>query len=150
DEMTHDTPVYSINIYNYPDGGTDPNPTFNGAALDALIGASIYQQLPPIVTADYEMFDDSSTEYPIDIYIDLFDFEESDYLAYESALAALLTLDNDEGAYVVGNFFIYIYLEETLYDVPVYSINIYTYDDSGTDPDTTFDGAELDSLLGAS
>src|SRR5690606_4744093 len=112
---------------------------------------AIYQLLPPIVSSDYDIFDESSDMYPVDIYIDLYDWTEDDALAYEDAIDAVLEYDDFEEAYMVGLFYIVVYLEEELYDDPVYSINIYTYEGGGnTDPDTEFDGAELDQLLGAS
>ena len=98
----------------------------NGAALDALIGESFYSLLPKIYSDEYEFFDESSNSYPVDIYIDLFDWEEEDFDAYATLMDDLFEYDFESDSYLVGEYYVILYLDTELYDVPVYGINIYT------------------------
>ena len=106
--------------------------------------------MPAIVSSDWEYFDDTEEGF-IGIYIDLFDWEASDYAAYIALLDSMLTYDAEYDEWLLDDLFIYVYLDDTNYDAPgVYSINIYTFDEGGgtVDPVTTFDPSYFNQIIG--
>ncbi len=130
DEETYDVPVYSLNIYTVaefviPDDPT-PKDEIDGSLLNAFFTKDIYSLIPEIYSEDYEFFDNASDEYPIDVFIDLFDWDAADEYAYAQALDAAFTLDEVNGYVIEENLFIYTYLDDVSYDIPVYGINIYS------------------------
>lgn len=129
--------VYYINIYTYPEGGQTPDGEIDPTELNQMVGFNIYSMLPKIYSSDYALENFGDGDFPIDIYIDLFDWTVTQYQNYLNALDAAYeyveTVYFD--AYKVGDFYVLPYLEDEYYDVPVYSINIFTVlDDETPDP----------------
>ncbi|HKM02796.1 MAG TPA: hypothetical protein VJZ31_02580, partial [Bacilli bacterium] len=133
DLESFDTALYSVNIYSL--GTSEPGePTdkdeIDGAGLNAFFGFDIYGTLPKIYSNDYDFYDNSSDEYPVDIYVDLFDWEDADAIAYDTELALAFEEDAELG-YIIGeNIFGFVFLDEEAYDIPVYSFNIFTVGDT--------------------
>jgi M6 family metalloprotease-like protein/uncharacterized repeat protein (TIGR02543 family) len=98
---------------------------FDPDSINSIFGYDICAQLPTITTTDYTVFDYSDATY-IEVYIDIFDWLESDATAYSDLLDALLVYDDDELSWVVGNYYIYIYEDTMSYQgLVVYGIGIY-------------------------
>lgn len=130
DEQSYEQPVYTINLYSMA-AATDPgDPTpkaeINGATLNAFFDSDIYSLLPKIYSEDYAIDDFGEGDYPIDVYVDCFDWTEADALAYDSALAAMLPVDEEKGYIISDNLYVYVFLDDQTYETPVYSINIYS------------------------
>lgn len=143
--------VYIINLFSFPEIG-DPTPKaeIDPTNLNALFGYDIYADLPKIYSEDYEVGDFSSPDYPIDVYIDLFDWEEADAYAYDDALALVLTLDDENGYVISENLYIFVGLDDQSYEVPVFYINIYSIADEDntsqpSEPVETGDRAEIEA-----
>ena len=98
---------------------------FDPDALNSIFGYDIYKQLPEITTTDYTVYDYSDASF-IEVYIDIFDWLESDATTYANLLDALLIYDDVEESWVIGNYFIYIYEDTMSYqNLIVYGIGIY-------------------------
>lgn len=128
--------------------------TFNPALLNSIFGLDVYALIPEIVTSDYEVIDNSNDLFN-DVYIDVFDWTESDLMAYDALLENLLTYDALEDAYILGDLFIYLYADDEI--VPgsiIYGIGIYQYleDETPVDPvdpvGAPFDKDELNGIFG--
>ncbi|TRX99309.1 InlB B-repeat-containing protein [Acholeplasma laidlawii] len=128
--------------------------TFNPALLNSIFGLDVYALIPEIVTSDYEVIDNSNDLFN-DVYIDVFDWTESDLMAYDALLENLLTYDALEDAYILGELFIYLYADDEI--VPgsiIYGIGIYQYleDETPVDPvdpvGAPFDKDELNGIFG--
>ena len=96
------------------------------SGLNAILGFDVYAQLPKIYSNDYEVGDYSSEEYPVDVYIDLFDWDLDDALAYDAELETALEYDDSFGYIIQDNLFIFIYQDTENFDVPVFGLNIYS------------------------
>lgn len=98
--------------------------------LNALIGFDVYAMIPKIFSEDYEIGDYSSEEYPVDIYIDLFDWTEEDVDDYNDALENMLDVDQESGYIIKDNLFIFADLDDSSGEIiPI--INIYSIGDEG-------------------
>ena len=108
-------------------GGEEDKQEINPAELNAAAGFDVYSLLPKIYSNDYEVFDESSDDYPVDIYVDLFDWELADAEAYELALSTSLQLDEANGYVIQDNLYVFIYLDDELYAPDeVFGLNIYS------------------------
>ncbi|MDY0345259.1 MAG: hypothetical protein RBR44_01695 [Bacilli bacterium] len=114
------------------DSSTDPSEKeeIDPSGLNAILKFDVYSLLPEIYSNDYEVGDYSSESYPIDVYIDLFDWELNDVIAYETALESSLVLDEDNGYIIQENLYIFIYEDTENFDVPVFGLNIYSIAES--------------------
>jgi len=128
--------------------------TFNPALLNSIFGLDVYALIPEIVTSDYEVIDNSNDLFN-DVYIDVFDWTESDLMAYDALLENLLTYDALEDAYILGELFIYLYADDEI--VPgsiIYGVGVYQYleDETPVDPvdpeGVPFDKDELNGIFG--
>ncbi|MDD4344958.1 MAG: hypothetical protein PHP09_03365, partial [Bacilli bacterium] len=104
------------------------------ATLNDFFGFDIYSLIPKIYSNDYEFFDDSSVDFPIDIYIDLFDWSEADAVAYDESLAANLPVNEDYGYVLQENTYTYVYFYDDDFGNTVFYINLFTVNDGGTTP----------------
>ena len=102
--------------------------------LNNYFGYDIYSLLPKIYSDNYDFYDDSSVDYPVDIYIDLFDWVEEDAISYDNLLQSSFSVDPEYGYVVQENTYCFVFLDEETYDTPTFSINLYTINESGTDP----------------
>src|SRR5690554_1052975 len=127
---------------------------FDPTLLNSIFGIDVYALIPEIVTSDYEVIDNSNDLFN-DVYIDVFDWTESDLMAYDALLEDLLTYDAIEDAYILGELFIYLYADDEI--VPgsiIYGIGIYQYleDETPVDPvdpeGVPFDKDELNGIFG--
>lgn len=108
-------------------GGEEDKQEINPAELNAAAGFDVYSLLPKIYSNDYDVFDESSDDYPVDIYVDLFDWELADAEAYELALSTSLQLDDANGYVIQDNLYVFIYLDEKTYAPDaVFGLNIYS------------------------
>lgn len=130
DEESYDQPVYTINLYSIAattdPGEPTPKAEINGATLNAFFDTDIYSLLPKIYSDDYAIDDFGEGDYPIDVYVDCFDWTEADALAYDNALAAMLPVDEENGYIIADNLYVFVMLDDQTYDTPTYSINIYS------------------------
>ena len=104
------------------------------ATLNDFFGFDIYSLIPKIYSNDYEFFDDSSVDFPIDIYIDLFDWSEADAVAYDESLAANLPVNEDYGYVLQENTYTRVYFYDDDFGNTVFYINLFTVNDGGTTP----------------
>ncbi|MDY0399809.1 MAG: hypothetical protein RBR36_03850 [Bacilli bacterium] len=104
------------------------------ATLNDFFGFDIYSLIPKIYSNDYEFFDDSSVDFPIDIYIYLFDWSEADAVAYDESLAANLPVNEDYGYVLQENTYTYVYFYDDDFGNTVFYINLFTVNDGGTTP----------------
>ena len=102
--------------------------------------------LPKIYSNDYEVGDYASESYPVDVYIDLFDWELDDAIAYETALEGSLEVDEDNGYIVADNLYIFIYQDSQTYDVPVFGLNLYSIGEAPEKEE--IDPTELNEIIG--
>ncbi|MFA7417366.1 MAG: InlB B-repeat-containing protein [Acholeplasma sp.] len=148
DEVTYDgLTVFGIGIYGNKDSGTpvDPeDPTgvpFDKDDLNALFGFDIYALLPAFQSSDVIITDFSDASM-YEVYVDIFTWSESDADAYDLLLEQNLSYDATEDSYVLGDYFVYIFIDEVTYDgLTVFGIGIYGNKDGGTpvDPVDTFE-----------
>lgn len=121
-----------INIYTPAEGGEIGEPgdfdEIDPSELNAIFGSDIYSSIPKIYSNDYEIGDWSSEEYPIDIYIDLYDWNDADYYAYDDALFAMLDLDEEMGYIIEPGLYIYAAFDSEL---NIFYINIYSEAEEG-------------------
>ncbi len=114
--------------------------------LNAILGYDVYSLLPKIYSNDYEVGDYASESYPVDVYIDLFDWELDDAIAYETALEGSLDVDEDNGYIVADNLYIFIYQDSQTYDVPVFGLNLYSIGEAPEKEE--IDPTELNEIIG--
>jgi M6 family metalloprotease-like protein len=118
--------VYGLAIYGVKETiiiDTELDPT----ELNDLFGFDIYALMPEIITGDYEVFDYSDVEY-MEVYIDLFDWTENDANDYMDALDLLLTYDDTEQSWIIGDYYLYVYEDDQSYPGEmVYGVGIYGY-----------------------
>lgn len=108
-------------------GGEEDKQEINPAELNAAAGFDVYSLLPKIYSNDYDVFDESSDDYPVDIYVDLFDWELADAEAYELALSTSLQPDEQNVYIIQDNLYVFIYLDNELYAPDeVFGLNIYS------------------------
>lgn len=127
---------------------------FDPTLLNSIFGLDVYALIPEIVTSDYEVIDNSNDLFN-DVYIDVFDWTESDLMAYDALLENLLTYDALEDVYILGELFIYLYADDEI--VPgsiIYGVGVYQYleDETPVDPvdpeGVPFDKDELNGIFG--
>lgn len=144
-----DEASYIINIFSFPEVG---EPTLKDeidpSGLNTIFGYDIYATLPKIYSEDYEVGDFSTEEYPVDVYIDLFDWEDADAYAYDALLGQAFDIDEEAGYILTETLFIYVGLDEESYDVPVFFINIYSM--SGEGPVDPVEPGDKNEIAGAS
>ncbi len=116
------------------------------SGLNAILGFDVYAQLPKIYSNDYEVGDYSSEEYPVDVYIDLFDWDLDDALAYDAELETALDYDDSFGYIIQDNLFIFIYQDTENFDVPVFGLNIYSVAEAAEKEE--IDPSGLNAILG--
>lgn len=152
--------VYGIGIYGESDGPTDPTDPvepgtpFDATALNAIFGFNIYALMPSFTATD-ALLTDVSEGSLLDVYIDIFNWTETDALAYMDLLDAELTYDDAEQSWVIGNFFLYVFEDtETYPGEVVYGIGIYGSTEDPvdptdpTDPKDPFNPSELNAIFG--
>lgn len=123
-------------------------PPYDPTDLNAIFGFNIYQSIPSFSTLDVILVDLSDMDF-LEVYIDIFDWTEADLDAYLTRLDALLTWDDLEESWVLGDYYIYLYADDETYpDQLVYGIGIYGDRPSHEEPDTSFDPTELNKLFG--
>ncbi len=117
--------VYGVGIYGERQETNEPTNPFNPNDLNAIFGFDIYQLMPDIISDDTIIYDFSTTtDYAV--YIDLFDWIESDANTFVNGLDSLLVYDDIEESWILGDYYIYIYLDTESYPgEEVYSIYIY-------------------------
>lgn len=121
----------------------------DSVALNAFFGDDIYSKIPKVYSNDYEFYDDSSDDYPVDIYIDLFDWVEADFLSYEAELDRTMTVDEQNGYIVEENIFAYVFLDDQSFETPTYSINIFKLAEVvPPTPKTEIDYTQLNTYFG--
>ncbi|NLB85025.1 MAG: hypothetical protein GX794_02780, partial [Acholeplasmataceae bacterium] len=113
--------VFGIILYSKDDQNGTTN--FNPSELNAIFGFDIYSLMPKIMTNDYQLFDESTSTYQ-EVYIDIFDWTEAMADNYIDLLEALLNYDYDEGAWILGDYYIYVYEDDVNYLEMVYGIAI--------------------------
>jgi len=143
--------VYGIGIYNYEN---DAHTSTDFSALNDIFGYDIYSDMPVIETSDFEIFDFSDSSEVL-VYIDVFDWSENDSDEYITDLDIKLSYDETEEAWVIGNYYLYVYEDNQSYDETVYGVAIYgdpidealTWDDAIDALDQTFDYDSFDQIL---
>jgi M6 family metalloprotease-like protein/uncharacterized repeat protein (TIGR02543 family) len=99
--------------------------TFDPSEVNSIFGYDIIAELPTITTTDYIVLNFSDASY-LEVYIDIFDWLESDAIAYSDLLDLMLVYDDFEESWVVGEYYIYIYIDDLTYEgLEVYGIGIY-------------------------
>ena len=139
--------VYGVGIYGERQETNEPTNPFNPNDLNAIFGFDIYQLMPDIISDDTIIYDFSTTtDYAV--YIDLFDWIESDANTFVNGLDSLLVYDDIEESWILGDYYIYIYLDTESYPgEEVYSIYIYGSKEGTNEPDA-FDPTELNAIFG--
>src|SRR5690606_9813958 len=120
--------------------------------LNTIFEFNISALLPEMVVNDYQIFDDSDDEM-IAVYLYVFNWDLEDALAYMDLLDLELTYDSIEDAWVLGDYFLYVFDDDIEFGELFYGIGIYGYLEDGTDPGdpvegTPFDKNELNALFG--
>lgn len=128
--------VYGIGIYGDKEG-TETNNPFDPTQLNAIFGFDIYQLIPSFTSED-SLILDYSTDTFFEVYIDIFDWTETDADNYMDALDLMLTYDDLEESWVVSDYYLYIYADDQSYPGEiVYGMGIYG---DITDNETPLDG----------
>lgn len=128
-------------------GEDDEKQEIDPAGLNAILGFDVYSLLPKIYSNNYLVDDWSSTSYPVDVYVDLFDWELADAEAYELALSTSLELDEENGYVIQDNLYVFIYLDEETYAPDaVFGLNIYSMAEASEKEE--IDPTELNEIIG--
>ncbi len=102
-----------------------PTKPFDKDALNELFGFDIYALLPSISSNEVSIYDDS-IEGILDIYIDIFDWNEDAATQYSNALDEKLTYDEKTEYWILNEtYFVSVYLDDQTYEQAVYGINIF-------------------------
>ncbi len=101
----------------------EQNDEFDPTDLNLIFGFDIYALMPKIMTNDYQLFDESTVTYK-EVYIDIYDWTETMADNYIDLLDGLLNYDYDEDAWVLGDYYIYVYEDDINYLEMVYGIAI--------------------------
>jgi M6 family metalloprotease-like protein/uncharacterized repeat protein (TIGR02543 family) len=98
---------------------------FDPSEVNTIFGYDIMAELPTFTTTDYTVLNVSDASN-LEVYIDIFDWLESDAISYSDLLDLTLAYDDIEESWVVGEYYIYIYLDDLTYEgLEVYGIGIY-------------------------
>lgn len=131
DETYEDLIVYGIGIYGPKDGTTPVDPEqpdttpFDKNDLNAIFGFDIYALLPAFASSDVVITDFSDETY-FEVYIDIFTWTDLDADNYDDLLFNLLSYDAVEDSYIVGNYYVYVFIDQDTYEgLTVYGIGIY-------------------------
>jgi len=131
DETYEGLTVYGIGIYGDKDGGAPVDPEepdttpFDKNDLNAIFGFDIYALLPAFSSSDV-IITDFSDETFFEVYIDIFTWSETDADNYDDLLFNLLSYDASEDSYVVGGYYIYVFIDQETYEgLTVFGIGIY-------------------------
>lgn len=117
--------VYGIGIYDKAGSEQEIKNPFNPTVLNGIFGFDIYAQLPAFNTNDYEVFDSTVGTYK-EVYIDIFDFTESDANTYMDLLDGYFSYDETEQSWIIGDYYLYVYEDdEVTPGKMVYGIGIY-------------------------
>jgi len=128
-------------------GEDDEKQEIDPAGLNAILGFDVYSLLPKIYSNNYLVDDWSSTSYPVDVYVDLFDWELADAEAYELALSTSLELDEENGYVIQDNLYVFIYLDDETYAPDeVFGLNIYSIAEPAEKEE--IDPTDLNTALG--
>lgn len=120
---------------------------YNPTELNTIFGLNIYQLMPSFVTSDVLLLDYSTSDF-FEVYIDIFDWTESDFDAYSALLDASLSWDDFEESWILGDYYIYVYADDQTYAGKiVYGIGIYGAKESELEP-TPFDPSQLNAIFG--
>jgi M6 family metalloprotease-like protein/uncharacterized repeat protein (TIGR02543 family) len=129
----------------------EPTTEFDKDALNAIFGFDIYALLPAIVSSDALILNESDEAFYV-VYINIFTWTETDADNYDTLLFDSLAYDELEESYILGEFFVYVYIDDITYEgLTVYGIGIYGPKDGTTpvDPETKpFDSNELNAIFG--
>lgn len=102
-------PVTAYGLAFYTLGEPVEKDEIDPTELNDLAGFDLYALLPEIYSNEYEVSDWAGDNYPVDIYIDLYDWRGSDVDAYDALLADAFELDPIELSYVIqDNLYIYV------------------------------------------
>jgi len=115
------------------------------AELNAILGFDVYSQLPKVYSDDYAVFDESDEDYPINAYVDLYDWTDDDVVDYDNALFLSLDVDEDNGYILNENLFVYIYND---LDYGAAYINIYSIAETEPIEKAEIDPTDLNAILG--
>lgn len=125
DETYPGLTVYGFVVYGEKAGGGNDDTSFDPTELNAILGFDFYALIPEIVTSDYSLVNDSEGEELV-VYIDAFDWTETEGSNYWDALEAMFEYDETEQAFIVGNYFIYAFEDPDTYEgLVVYVVGIY-------------------------
>lgn len=114
--------------------------SFDEQVLNNIFEYDIYAQLPTFTTLDYILIDESEDDL-FWVYVDFFDWTEDDAFDYIDLLDETFVFDEEEDAYVIGNYYIYVYEDDQTYEGDVvYGFSIYGEKVESID---TFDDAIL-------
>ncbi len=98
---------------------------FDAQELNAIFGYDIYSTIPVLNTKDYVVIDDSDTS-DYWAFVDMFDWSEDDAYDYIDAADLALEYDDAEEAWIVGDYYLYIYEDSETYEgKTVYGVAIY-------------------------
>ncbi len=115
------------------------------AELNTIVGYDVYSQLPKVYSDDYAVFDESDEDYPINAYVDLYDWTDDDVVDYDNALFLSLDVDEDNGYILNENLFVYIYND---LDYGAAYINIYSIAETEPIEKAEIDPTDLNAILG--
>ncbi|PKK86690.1 MAG: hypothetical protein CVV63_04170, partial [Tenericutes bacterium HGW-Tenericutes-8] len=121
--------VYGFGIYGDVSGEIVTD-AFDSAELNAIFEFDIYSLMPSFTSDDAIILDYSDETY-YEVYIDMFDWTETNALAYMDLLDDLLVYDDNEESWILGDLYVYVYADDETYDgLIVYGIGIYGESDS--------------------
>ncbi|MGD9909903.1 MAG: InlB B-repeat-containing protein [Candidatus Izemoplasmatales bacterium] len=148
--------VYGIGIYSY--GENNQSTSFDETTLNNYAGFDAYSLMPTISTNDYDVFDFSDATF-LEIYVDIFDWTENNALDYMDALDLVLSYDDTEESWIIGDYFLYVYEDtdtypgETVYGIGIYgdkTTEVVTYpdfDSAFAKVFTFFNNTTLESII---
>ena len=140
--------VFGFGVYgSKTQGGGDEE--FSPDALNALFGFDIYATLPAFTTNNAALVDLSEGTTK-EVYIDIFDWTNETASAYMDLLDTTLTYNATEEAWVLGNYFVYVFEDADTYPgQTVYGIGIYSASEQGGGGDgTEFEPIVLNTIFG--
>ncbi|MDY0210714.1 MAG: InlB B-repeat-containing protein [Acholeplasma sp.] len=116
--------VYGFGIYDTTTAVTDKAP-YDPTELNQFFGFDIYQQMPQLFTNN-ALFLDMSEGTIIEANIDVMDWTNQEALDYMDLLDTVLTYDEVEQSWIIGDYFLYVYEDDQTYPGQViYGLGIY-------------------------
>ncbi|MBU1094120.1 MAG: InlB B-repeat-containing protein [Firmicutes bacterium] len=138
-----------VYVATYEENLIEEQTEFDPDLLNDLFGFDIYSTIPSFSTSDY-YFGNYSDPTFFDIFVDMFDWTETDFNNYIDLLDSSLSYDSLEESWILGDYYLYVYADNYTYErLIVYGFGIYGDNANGTgETGESFDSNDLNTIFG--